>query len=93
VVVAVTENPPWEDTFTLPLAQTGPRGSWRICGHPECGHEFAAFTPPCARCAQPSCPQCDRCGCVPAVKERSCPGCFTVYPHTYFDGDRCRDCA
>lgn len=93
VVVAVTDHAPWEAGFTLPIAQTGPRAAWRICEHLECGHEFRSFDAPCARCGVPTCPECSRCRCAPAVKEKPCPNCFTVYPLSYFDGDRCRNCA
>ena len=93
VIVAVTDHAPWETGFNLPIAQTGPRATWRICVHPECGDEFQTFEPPCARCGTPTCPECGRCRCAPAVKEQRCPRCFTVYPPSYFDGDRCRDCA
>ena len=93
VVVAVTDNAPWKTGFTLPLAQTGPRAAWRICEHPECGMEFRSFEIPCGQCELPTCPECRRCRCAPAVKERQCLGCFTVYPQSYFDGDHCRDCA
>jgi hypothetical protein len=93
IVVAVTDHAPWESGFTLPIAQTGPRGRWRICVHPECGHEFQSFEAACPRCETPSCPECGRCECARAMKEKQCPVCFTVYPQSYFDGDRCRDCA
>jgi len=93
IVVAVTDHAPWERDFTLPLARTGPRPSSRICAHPECGGEFTSFERPCARCGVPTCPACGRCGCVPTVKEKTCPGCWTRYPLAYFDGDRCKDCA
>jgi hypothetical protein len=93
VVVAVADHAPWEHGFTLPLAQTGPRAIWRICEHFECGREFRTFDAACARCGVPACTECRRCRCAPAVKEKPCPGCFTVYPLTYFDGDRCRDCS
>lgn len=93
LVVAVTDHAPWERGFTLPIAQTGPRASWRICEHPECGHEFRSFAAPCARCGVPTCPECGRCRCAPAVKEKTCPGCFQILPLRFFDGDRCRDCA
>lgn len=93
IVVAVTDHAPWESGFTLPAERTGPRAAWRICEHPECGHEFRSFDAPCARCVVPTCPECRRCRCAPAVKETPCPGCSIVYPPSYFDGDRCRDCA
>jgi Zn-dependent peptidase ImmA (M78 family) len=93
VVVAVTEHPPWERGFTLPIAQTGPRASARICVHPECGHEFTSFDRPCVRCGAPACPACGRCACAPVVKEKPCPGCFQILPLRLFDGDRCQDCA
>jgi len=93
VVVAVADHAPWESGFTLPIAQTGPRAAWRICEHPECTHEFQSFDTPCSRCAVPVCPECGRCQCAPAVKEKRCSGCFIVYPLSYFDGDHCRGCA
>lgn len=93
VVVAVTEHAPWETGFTLPMVQSGPRAAWLICEHPECGFEFQSFDDPCARCALPACPECRRCRCAPVVKERRCLGCFTIYPLSYFNGERCQDCA
>lgn len=93
VVVAVTDHAPWESGFTLPIAQTGPRASSRICVHAECGDEFQSFDPPCTRCGTPTCPACGRCACAPAVKEKPCPGCFQVLPLRFFDGDRCQNCA
>jgi hypothetical protein len=93
VVVAVTDHAPWESGFTLPIAQTGPQATWLICGHSECSHEFRSFDAPCTRCRVIACPDCGRCQCAPAVKEKQCPKCFTIYPLRYFDGDLCRGCA
>lgn len=93
VVVAVTEHPPWEDTFTPPLASTGPVAPTWTCPHSGCGEEYSTFTRPCPRCATPTCPHCQRCTCIPAVKEQRCTSCFLVHPASYFDGDRCLDCA
>lgn len=95
VLVAVTERAPWETGFTLPIAQTGPRGRWLICEQPECGHEFQTFEAPCARCGTPTCPECGRCRCAPAVKEKTCSRCGLRLPARLFDGasTRCRDCS
>jgi Zn-dependent peptidase ImmA (M78 family) len=93
VVVAVTDHAPWEGGFVLPIAQTGAEAPWRTCEHLECGREFQSFDASCTRCGVPACPECGRCGCPPAVPEKRCSKCFTVYPLSYFEGDHCRECA
>jgi Zn-dependent peptidase ImmA (M78 family) len=96
VLVAVTERPPWEHGFTLPIAQTGPQASSYICARPECGSEFDSYDRPCPRCRTPKCPECGAsCGCALTVKEKTCQGCFRLLPLRYFDtdSDRCQDCA
>ena len=95
VVVAVTERPPWEEGFTLPITQSGPQPSSWVCAQPECGSDYTSYEPACARCGTPPCPECGRCACRPAVKEKTCQGCYQVLPARYFapDSDRCRDCA
>lgn len=92
VAVAVTERPPWQQGFTLPLADTGPRLPSYVCWRPDCGAEFRSATARCGRCDTPPCTECERCNCERAVHERLCPSCFLVHPSTYFSGDRCRDC-
>jgi hypothetical protein len=97
VIVAVTENPPWREGFTLPKFDTGPRSPDRECPHPECGGPFQSWTPTHDLCGKPQCPACHRCGCAPShVKERVCKGCNLMQPnHLYEDDDatHCNDCA
>lgn len=95
VVVAVTERPPWEHGFILPIAPTGPQAPSYICVRPECGIEFDSYDRPCPRCGAPECADCGACGCAPTVKERTCQGCFQVLPLRCFDpgSSYCKDCA
>ena len=97
VIVAVTENPPWREGFTLPKFDIGPRAPDRECPHPECGEPFQSWTPTHDLCGKPQCPACHRCGCAPShVKERVCKRCNLMRPtHLYEDDDatHCNDCA
>lgn len=65
-----------------------------ICVNPGCGHDWVSFDPPCNKCGERPCPICDRCGCVPSVTRRICPGCHLDRPAVEFpDGsDRCQEC-
>ncbi|MFJ5668486.1 ImmA/IrrE family metallo-endopeptidase [Micromonospora chalcea] len=94
VAVAVADNAAWE-RFSLPSRETGPTATWWTCGYAECGHEFPAFMTRCDRCREPACPACERCACVPRVKERRCTGCFLSLPAQAFTGDeqRCINCS
>jgi hypothetical protein len=97
VVVAVTENPPWRERFTLPQRDYGPSVSDRECPDPACGEPFEAWTPVHGICGKPQCPACNRCGCNQRqVKERECEGCHLVLPDRLFASPaatRCNDCA
>lgn len=92
VVVAVTDNAPWQ-RFSPPPRDDGPQARWWT--GEQCGHEFAAFGRPCADCGTPLCPECGRCSCGPRVEERRCDACFLVLPAGAFDGPsrRCVDCS
>lgn len=96
VIVAVTENPPWRDRFTLPKSDTGPRAPHRECPNPACGEFFQAWTPVHDLCGKPECPACNRCGCSAGhVKERLCQGCNLMQPNHLFEDDDatyCNDC-
>lgn len=97
VIVAVTENPPWRDRFTLPKVDTGPRAADWVCPHRECGEPFESWAETHDLCGQPRCTSCHRCGCsLTHVKERVCEGCHLMQPnHRYADDDatHCDDCA
>ncbi|WP_183408185.1 ImmA/IrrE family metallo-endopeptidase [Nocardioides pocheonensis] len=97
VIVAVTEKPPWADTFTLPKYDTGPRASGRECPNAECGEPIQPWTPIHELCGKPQCQVCNTCGCTAShVKERICEGCNLMQPnHLYEDDDatHCVDCA
>lgn len=95
VVVAMTDRPPWEETFVLPSRETGPVSRMWVCEHLECSAEFESFEPACPSCKVPKCTECGRCACAPVVAERQCLDCFTVYPERFFDAGsaRCQDCA
>lgn len=92
VVVAVTDNAPWQ-RFSPPSRDDGPKARSWTCEC--CGHEFAAFGRPCTGCGAPTCPECGRCNCGPRVEERRCDSCFLVLPARSFDGPsrRCVDCS
>lgn len=95
VIVAVTENPPWKRTFTLPQKATGPRDPSRICPHPECGDYFPAWAPTHDMCGEPICTSCERCVCsLRNVAERDCDRCFTTQSVHAFAGNSttCHDC-
>ena len=93
LVVAVTESAPWLK-ISLPKQDSGPKGKYRICEQPECGHEFQTFNRPCEICGVPICPECDRCNCGGRVKEKLCSTCFSMKPAHLFDPgiESCRDC-
>ena len=97
VFVAVSENPPWRERFTLPQRSYGPSVSDRECPDPACGEPFEAWTPVHDVCGKPQCPACNRCGCTRrSAKERECAGCHLVLPHRLFASDaatHCNDCA
>jgi len=92
VVVAVTDQAPWEK-FTLPSRDLGPTGRSWICE--ACGQEFSSFSPGCSTCRAPHCPECARCSCPSRATQRSCENCFLTLPIAMFDGDskRCIDCS
>lgn len=92
VVVAVTDQAPWE-TFTLPSRDVGPAGRSWVCE--QCGHEFTSFEPGCPTCHAPYCPECSRCSCPSYAVERRCEKCFLTLPLAMFDGEskRCIECA
>lgn len=96
VIVAVTENPPWVQSFTLPQRDLGPRTPDRECPHPECAEPFEVWTPTHDLCRTPQCPACHRCNCsVSHVRERACKGCNLMQPnHLYGDDNatHCIDC-
>ena len=93
VVVAVTDHAAWESGFSLPPRDDGPQARTWICEH--CEEEFTSFDRPCPRCRTRACPDCGRCGCVPAVTERQCPQCNMLLPARLFSAGSplCRDCA
>lgn len=97
VIVAVTENPPWRDRFTMPKRDMGPRAAERLCLHPDCGVSFTSWEEAHDLCGEPPCPVCHRCGCsLNRVRERVCQGCHLMVPnHRYKDDDatHCKDCA
>lgn len=95
VIVVMTDRPPWEESFVLPSRETSPVSRQWVCEHAECGVEFESFDPVCTKCKAPKCLECGRCGCAPVVAERTCPGCFTVYPERFFDSGStlCQNCA
>jgi hypothetical protein len=93
LLIAVTDSAPWE-SFSLPSRRPATRGVSWVCSIPGCDAEFVAYERPCERCAQPSCPQCGRCGCSPKVVERRCSSCNLLLPLRMFQGDsnECVDC-
>ncbi|TCC38884.1 ImmA/IrrE family metallo-endopeptidase [Kribbella speibonae] len=97
VIVAVTENPPWRDRFTLPKFDTAPRAADWVCPHPECGEPFESWAETHDLCGKPRCTSCHRCACSPShVKERVCKGCNLMQPNHRFEDDgatHCNDCA
>lgn len=97
VIVAVTEAPPWKDTFTLPKFSTGPRAKERVCPHPECGEPFSTWAETHDVCGEPRCTNCYRCACsLTHVRERPCEGCHLMQPNHLFENDTakvCVDCA
>lgn len=94
VVVSVTDRAAWR-SLSLPKKDNGPKGTYRICEHGACGHEFRTFDPPCAQCGVPTCPECGRCNCGFRLSEQQCPSCFLLKAVHQFDAATgiCLDCS
>lgn len=93
VVVSVPDRAPWR-TLTLPRSDSGPQGSFRICEHNACGHEFHSFERPCERCGVLQCPECGQCNCAFQIREATCPSCCMVRAIHLFDAATgvCEEC-
>lgn len=90
IVVAAESSVPWEK-LALPSFDVQVTGRWYECEF--CHHGWMNFSA-AHDCGTPVCPECDRCGCRHALKERTCPDCGLVKPVHLFDPGAkvCRDC-
>lgn len=85
---------PWNPAPVPPRLRR-PGGVPTVCVNPGCGHEWVDFDAPCDKCGERRCPQCDRCGCVPAVERRLCTGCYIDRSVNEFlaGSDLCEQCS
>ncbi|GGR27423.1 hypothetical protein GCM10010196_21270 [Agromyces mediolanus] len=90
-VVAAESGVPWKQ-LALPSFEAEVTGRWHVCEF--CGHGWMNFSR-AHDCGTPICPECTRCGCRNALKERLCSGCGFIQPaHLFNEGSSvCRDCA
>lgn len=90
IVVAAESHVPWR-SIALPSTARVLHGRWWTCE--LCGHSWEVFTA-FHDCGSPVCPDCGRCNCRLALKEKTCTECFTVKPAHQFeaDSDKCIDC-
>lgn len=95
IAVLVTDSPPWGG-LTIGTKR-GPEGSEGYCDN--CAHGYTVFSPACATCEQPPCPQCGECACgTPkgVSGERACDRCYLILPPAAYpsaNSTSCTECS